>query len=220
MRQTVIIADNHPVFRNGVRQIVEETGDYKVLAEVGDGEACIFQIETLKPDIVILDLNMPKKSGFDVVDYLRRHSIPCRTIVISMHSSAEFVEHAKELGCNAFVAKEDAQDGLLEALSKSDNEFYMSGSSGSNQETFEISSSAKSTENAHIQKILTPSEKNILQNIARSRSSSEIAEIMNVSIRTVHSHRQNICRKLELNGINSLVRYAVENRDAINKLVI
>ena len=104
----IIIADNHPLFRNGVRQTIEDSGQFEIIGEVGDGDTCIEQVEKLRPDILILDLNLPEKSGFQIVQHLKTSGVLCRIIILSMHSSEDFVAHAKKLGCAGFVAKEDA----------------------------------------------------------------------------------------------------------------
>lgn len=218
MSRTVIIADNHPVFRNGVRRILEEEGHFEVLAEVGDGEACVFQVSALKPDAVVLDLNMPKATGFEAATRILEVHPACRVIILSMHSTAEFVHKARELGCSAFVAKEDAGDDLLTALLRPSGRFFMSQSAGTGEDEFADNNNGNDTGSSALKEIagLTSSERRVLQKIAEGLSSSEIAEAFNLSVRTIHSHRQNICRKLGLSGINSLIRFAVAHRQEIS----
>ena len=108
MSQSLIIADNHPLFRTGVRQIIDESRLFEVLAEVGDGESCIFQVKNLNPDCLVLDLNLPGKNGFDVARELQQLAPDCRIIILSMHSSSEFVEEARRVGCRGFVGNRKA----------------------------------------------------------------------------------------------------------------
>ncbi|WP_075996380.1 response regulator [Salaquimonas pukyongi] len=130
MSKTVIIADNHPVFRNGVRQILGEANSFDVLAEVGDGEACIYQAGVLKPDAIVMDLNMPGMGGFEAAEKVLEIHPACRIVILSMYSSAEFVARAREIGCHGFVAKEDAGDELIKAMSVNSGGFFMSSSTG------------------------------------------------------------------------------------------
>ena len=217
MKRTLLIADNHPLFRSGVRQLVDESDLLQVLAEVGDGESCLFQMENLQPDCLILDLNLPGKSGFDVATELRSKGSTCRIIVLSMHSSAEFVEHARQIGCNAFVAKEDAGSELVDILAGAGTAFTMSSSAGRGEDEFELDAVIVDEIDELLQR-LTLAEQRVLYNISISQTSPDIAEKLNISTRTVHTHRQNICRKLDLTGINSLVRFAVEYQAKIRDL--
>ncbi|MCB1384977.1 MAG: response regulator transcription factor [Nitratireductor sp.] len=213
MARTVLIADNHPVFRNGVRQILDENGGFQVLAEVGDGDACVFQALALKPDAVILDLNMPKRSGFEAAEAIVADHPACRIVILSMYSSAEFVQKARQTGCSAFVAKEDAGDDLIRALTARTGGFFMSQSAGTGEDETIAAERGEAAELPPEVDTLTRSERRVLSEIAQGRSSTEIAAGFNVSVRTIHSHRQNICRKLGISGINSLIRFAAEHRD-------
>lgn len=201
-----------------MRRIVEEEGDFEVLAEVGDGEACIFQVSALKPDAVVLDLNMPKATGFEAAERILKIHPACRVVILSMYSSAEFVHRARELGCSAFVAKEDAGDDLLTALLRPSGRFFMSQSAGTGEDPF-AANGADPQESVATKELesLTRSERRVLAKIAEGRSSTEIAEAFNLSVRTIHSHRQNICRKLGLSGINSLIRFAAAHKDEIGE---
>jgi len=214
MVKSLVIADNHPLFRTGIRQIVEDSGLFEVIAEVGDGESCVFQVQSLTPDCVLLDLGMPKKSGFEVAKILRQTNPDCRIVIVSMHSSSEFVEQARSLGCCGFVAKEDASHELISVLAHEGTNFLMSSSAGSGEEGFP---SGPNTLAEGLIAGLTRTEIRVLEGIAQSKTSGAIASEMNLSERTVHTHRQNISKKLGLQGANSLIQFAIENRQSIRK---
>ena len=212
--KTVIIADNHPLLRSGVRQLIDNSGLFKVLAEAGNGESCVIQVEDLKPDWLVLDLNIPGMSGFEVVRELKARKARCRIAILTMHSSQEFVAHARAIGCDAFIAKEDAGQELLAILNSESDAFRMSSSAGKGEGDLPEQMHEEPA-GLPVLAALSKSELRILREIADARTSEAIAAALHVSVRTVHTHRQNICRKLDLKGVNSLLRFALENRDAI-----
>ena len=212
--KTVIIADNHPLLRSGVRQLIDNSGLFKVLAEAGNGESCVIQVEDLKPDWLVLDLNIPGMSGFEVVRALKTRGAGCRIAILTMHSSQEFVAHARAIGCDAFIAKEDAGQELLAILNSESDAFRMSSSAGKGEGDLPEQMHEEPA-GLPVLAALSKSELRILREIADARTSEAIAAALHVSVRTVHTHRQNICRKLDLKGVNSLLRFALENREAI-----
>lgn len=212
--KTVIIADNHPLLRSGVRQLIDDSGLFRVVSEAGTGESCLLQVDDLKPDWLVLDLNIPGLSGFEVVHELKARNASCRIAILTMHSSREFVAHARAIGCDAFIAKEDAGQELLAILNSESGTFRMSSSAGKGEDDLPAQMQDEPARLPELA-ILSKSERRILREIADAKTSEAIAEALHVSVRTVHTHRQNICRKLSLKGVNSLLRFALENRDAI-----
>jgi DNA-binding NarL/FixJ family response regulator len=215
MMKTVLIADDHPIFRSGLRKVIEESRSYRIVGEASDGETCIAQIEILKPDVVVVDLNMPKRNGFEVATWVRENLPTCHTVIISMHSGKDFAQQAKTIGACAFVAKEDTDSELLRALEMTGSaEFFMSSSSGRTemQAGFGAASAGRARE---LLSGLTGAERKVLRLVAQSLTSREIAEDLGIGERTVHTHRQNICEKLELKGPNSLLQFAIRNRNLI-----
>lgn len=206
------MADNHPIFRAGIRALIEEQSDLKVVGEVADGETCIVQAGLLRPDILITDLSMPQRDGFDVARWAAADAPDISTIILSMYSGGEFVAEARKLGVRAFVSKEDAGAELLAAL-KLEVPFYMSSSAGRAESDTSIPATSQSPK--EILSGLSHSEINILRLVAQSKTSREISEIQGISERTVHTHRQNICTKLDLRGANSLMQFAIRNRKYI-----
>ena len=216
--KSVIIADNHPLIRSGVRQLIEAHDGYQLIDEAGDCESCLFKVRELKPDILLLDLNMPDTGGFDVMRKLNARGSACKVVILSMYASREFVETAQRLNCAGFVAKEDAGSELLLALDNLVRGFQMSSSVGRSEKPMTVPGEPQATPDFDVN-LLTRTELRVLVGIAASATSQAIAEDMGISPRTVETHRQNISRKLELSGSNSLVRFAAENRQQISVLL-
>ena len=203
----ILIADDHPIFRAGLRQIIEDEG-YRVVAEAGDGKTCISSAEITKPDVVILDLAMPELDGYEVLRWLGDHLPGTVVIIVSMHSSGAYAKKAKELGARAFVAKEDAASEIHNALITPVGVFYLSASVGGHRQ-FEPALDASQTPRVDIQ-LLTPAEKRIFELVGRSMNSRQISNHLNISHRTVQTHRANISSKLGVTGQNGLHDLAVE----------
>ena len=210
--KTVMIADDHPIFRAGLRQIVEAEG-YQVVAEAGDGETCISSAKMCEPDVVIIDLAMPGMDGYKTLNWLVENLPDTVCVVVSMHSSNVFAKKAKEMGARAFVAKEDAATEIRNALITPKGVFYLSasvgrGSAGApNLETRE--------EEKHGIHLLTPTEMTVLRLVGKSKTSKEIGEEMGISYRTVHTHRQRISEKLGLEGPNNLLIFALQRQNTL-----
>lgn len=215
-RKTVLLADNHPIFRAGIRSLIEAQSEYEVIADVADGAACVAQAELLGPDILVIDLSMPGLDGFEVARWARAHLPSAISIIVSMHSGREFVRAAKEAGAHGFVSKEDAGSDLMAAIG-SNSGFYMSSSAGREEAAgpeLQLDLGAPSNLLAG----LSRAELNVLKLVAQSNTSREISEVLGISERTVHSHRQNISTKLDLHGSNSLLQFAIRNRRMIETL--
>lgn len=218
-RTRILLADDHPIFRAGVRRVVEQAPGLEVLAEVGDGASCVAQAAILKPDLIIADVSMPHMSGFDVGEWLRGNLPGCRLIMISMHSASGFVEKAKQVGASGFVAKEDAADELLAAIKAEHGSFYTSASIGGNnslnQSFMAFEASQEDLEFSELINGLTRSELRVLQMLSQSLTSRDIAAKLGISPRTVQAHRLNISKKFDLRGPNKLLELAIRHRDRI-----
>lgn len=209
--KSVLLADDHPMFRTGMRRTIEDATDYLIVGEASDGETCISQAALLAPDIIVVDLSMPTKTGFEIAEWAREHLPDSRLVVVSMYSSKEFVQKAKDVGAAAFVAKEDAGTELIAALTESEQSFFMSSSAG-REETFAVFDPDARLEIRTLLSGLTRSEVNVLTLVAQAMTSQDISNALNISVRTVDTHRHNICVKLNLHGPNSLLQFALQNR--------
>ena len=206
----ILIADDHPIFRAGLRQIIEEEG-YRIVAEAGDGKTCISSAEITKPHVVILDLAMPELDGYEVLRWIRKNLPDTIVIIVSMHSSNAYAKKAKELGARAFVAKEDAASEIHDALITPPGIFYRSASVGGRRQ---LQPELDQTQPPAVDLgILTQAERRIFDLVGRSLTSQQIAERLNVSHRTVQTHRANISAKLGARGHNGLYILASQFRN-------
>ncbi len=206
----IIIADDHPIFRNGLRQIIEAENKIKILGEADNGLKAFELINELKPDIAVLDIDMPKKTGLEILRELK--NTDTKIIFLTMYAEEDIFDEAMNLGIKGFVLKDSAVNDIIECIfSVYDDRYYISPSVSN----FLINRRKKlkdmKNNNPRLQN-LTLAEKKILKFIAENKTSKEIAEVLFVSYRTIENHRANISFKLSLKGSHSLVKFAIENK--------
>ncbi len=212
-RTTVLIADDHPIFRRGLRDIIEDSADFRVVAEAGDGISARRQIELTAPDIAVIDLAMPRMDGFELVAWAGRHRPALRCVIMTMYTEDEFLDRALELGAAGYLIKEDANDELLRCLQVvRDGGRFVSPTVGRHRPRL-----SPTVDAAIVERLarLTPAQRRIMKYVGQYKTSKEIGRILNISYRTVQNHRANICRELDLEGPNSLIEFAVRYGDLI-----
>ena len=206
----LLIVDDHPVFRRGLRQVIEENPLFRVVGEASDGEAAMKMIADLKPNIAVVDIDMPRLSGLEMVRALQKIKSPVTTVFLTMYNEEDMFNAALDLGVKAYVVKDSAADDILAALEKVDQgETFISPA---------ISEMGKRRSN-RVQELLlskpqiedlTSAERRILKFIAEDRTSKEIADLLKISVKTVENHRLNMCHKLNLHGSHSLLKFAFD----------
>lgn len=212
---TVLIADDHPVVRKGIRYVIEERPGYNVVHEAGDGAAALEFIRKSLPDIAILDIEMPEMDGLAVAETVHKEELPVRLIIMTMHSDEMTFNKAMDLGINGFVLKENAVADIADAVqSVLDGKYYLSPTL-SDYIVRRKTTPAHSTKSTTGIDDLTPSERNILKLIAEQKTTKTIAEELFISPKTVDKHRSNICTKLDLHGAYALLKFAFENKNRI-----
>ncbi len=206
----IILADDHPLVRQGLRQVIEHEPDLFIAAECGDGESALAEIEKQSPDVLILDVDMPRASGFDVLRRLRERRVEIKVILLTVHDEIEFFNEALSLGARAYILKECAIEEVINAIrAVSAGQNYVS--QRLNQHFFHRSNRSESNGLAN----LTPTERQILKLIADYKTSKEIGDALFISPLTVKTHRRNINAKLQIEGSNALMRYALENKNLL-----
>jgi DNA-binding NarL/FixJ family response regulator len=206
----LFIADDHPVFRRGLRQVIEENPRFRVVGEAADGEAALRMIAELKPNIAVVDIDMPRLSGLEMVRALQKMNAPVTAVFLTMYNEEDMFNAAMDLGVKAYVVKDSAADDILAALEKVDQgETFISPSISEmgKRRTFRVQELLLSKPQIED---LTSAERRILKYIAEDRTSKEIAELQKISVKTVENHRLNICHKLNLHGSHSLLKFAFE----------
>ncbi len=213
---TVLIADDHPLLRKGLKDIIDDEAELCVIGEAGDGEQTLSLIRQLKPEIAIVDLNMPKISGLEVVRLIKEENINVKVIVLTMYDKENIFNKAIDLGINAYVIKDSALTEIVSAIKNvAAGKYFISPSiSGFLVERKKLSKTSGSQlseeEDLMIPK-LTGTELKILRMIANKMTTKDIADTLFISINTVSTHRSNICEKLNLKGPNALLRFVLDH---------
>jgi DNA-binding NarL/FixJ family response regulator len=200
----VVIADDHPIFRQGLRQVIEKDTLLKVLAEAADGEAALEFIRTAHPDVALLDIDMPLKDGFEVVRSLREQRSPVTSIFLTMYKDEVHLNEALDLGVKGYVLKDSATTEVVRCIKAvAAGQIYISP---------ELSTYLLDRGRRPNLSELTDAERRVLVLLAEYKTSKEIAAALCVSARTVENHRANICTKLNLHGTHALVKFAIQHK--------
>jgi DNA-binding NarL/FixJ family response regulator len=207
----VFIADDHDVVRKGLRCGVEDDPGMKVIGEAGDGESALAMIVKMRPDVAVLDINMPKLDGLGVARELRKQGLEINIVFLTLHADEDLFRAAIELGCRGYLLKDSATQEIVASLRAAvAGQMYISSAlasklvRGDRQAPVHLKGAISGN--------LTPTERSILRLIAEGKSSKEIGEELSIHYRTVENHRTNICRKLGIEGANALLRYALQNK--------
>ncbi len=212
---TIIIADDHPIVRKGLRETIEEDSNFVVLAEVGNGQEAIEAIENFSPIVTILDVDMPIMNGFEVARAIREKKLKTEIIFMTMHRDEDLFNEAIDLGAKGFVLKDSALSDIVECLKAVASKIHYTSHALT---SFLINRSRRAirlTEKQPSINDLTPTERKVLKLIAENLTSKEIGEQLFISLRTVEKHRENICQKLNLQGSHSLLKYAVQHKSQL-----
>jgi DNA-binding NarL/FixJ family response regulator len=209
----VLVADDHPVFRKGLRHIIEADARFKVEHEFDDGEKVLECLKKDVPDIVVLDVDMPKVSGIEVARVIQKHHIHADIVFITMYKEEYMFNKALDLGVRGYVLKESAVDEILNGIrAVAEGRYYISPAISH----YLVRRSGRSTELPAAQRglvDLTPTERRVMKLIAENKTSKEIAATMSISYKTVERHRENISKKLDLHGAHSLLKFALESKN-------
>jgi len=205
----IILADDHAVMRRGLRLLLEQQKDFQVLAEASDGREAVALAESLKPDVVVMDVTMPNLNGIEAARQIVARQPHIAVVVLSMHSDEGYVLRALKAGARGYLLKESAEADLLLAVrSVSDGKAFFSPSvSRLLVEDYIRQLQDKDIEDSY--DLLTMREREILQLVAEGKSNKEVANVLNLSVYTVETHRGNILEKLNLHSVPELILYAV-----------
>jgi DNA-binding NarL/FixJ family response regulator len=208
---TVLIADDHPLLRHGLREFIGPDAPFTIVAEASNGEEALREITRLQPDIAVLDIDMPRMSGLETMRAIRDLPFPVKVIILTMYDEEEMFNAAMDLGAMAYVLKDNAATDVVAALASvaRGEPFVSSPLHGAGQRRSDRV--RQLLLNRPQIESLTPAERRILKFIAEDLTSKEIAARLKVSVRTVENHRQHICNKLHLHGTHSLLKFAFDN---------
>lgn len=198
----IVIVDDHPMVAEGIQSILESYNDVEILATLGNGQAIIDRVEALSPDVILLDLNMPGLGGLTTTEIILEKRPDTRILILSMHDSPEYISSALSHGAAGYVLKDVPTDEIKRAIDAvmSGQRYLCTGAKGS----------LEPYENPDREQ-LTNREQTILLQLAQGKSNKDVAQALDISVRTVETHRKNIKRKLGIASTAGLTRYALEH---------
>ena len=207
MKTTIVLADDHPIVRQGLKTVLEAEPDFRVIGEAGDGSQAVQLVERLQPQVLVLDLLIPGLSGLEVARQVRQRAPETRVIVLSMHANEAYVLEALRHGAAAYVLKATSSTELVQAVRA-----VVAGRRYLSRPLTERALAAyaqRAEATPDLYETLTTREREVLHLAAEGRSNSEIAARLSISPRTVEIHRRHLMRKLGLHSQTDLVRYAL-----------
>src|SRR5579871_3099233 len=205
----IVLADDHSVMRSGLRALLQQYPDLQVVGEANDGREALDLVETLRPDVAVLDVTMPNLNGIDAARQIVAKQLGTAVIVLSMHSDEGYVLRAMKAGVHGYLLKESAEIDLLHAIHAvtQGKAFFSPAVSRMLVEDYVRQLQDKEIEDSY--DLLTDRQREILQLIAEGKSNKDVANMLNLSLYTVETHRSNILQKLNLHTVPDLILYAV-----------
>ena len=205
-RIRILLADDHAIVRQGFKMILAEQPDMEIVGEAGNGREALALAESLKPDIVVMDVAMPELNGIEATRRMGESVPHTRVVALSMHKDSVYVREILRAGARGYLLKDSVAGDLVSAVrSVAQGEGYISP---------QVSNAVLDDYRRHVTNpidTLTSREREVLQMLAEGKTNKEIAVILNLSVYTVDAHRGRIMEKLNLHSINELVRFAVRN---------
>lgn len=210
---TVVIAEDHPVFRQGLTEVLGTDGTFRIVGEAGDGEVALDLVRRLRPRIALLDVDMPKASGLVVAEAIGREELGAAVVMLTMYKDARMFQRALDVGARGYVLKDSAATEIVACLHMvASGRAYISAALSS--ELLDRRAAAPLSELAALAE-LTSAERRVLRFIAQDQTSTGIAAELGISPKTVENHRSHICRKLGLHGPQALLRFALGHKSLL-----
>jgi DNA-binding NarL/FixJ family response regulator len=208
----ILIVDDHAVVRRGVKSLLESQPGWEVVGEAATGHEAIEKAAELKPDVVVLDVSLPELNGIEATPLILKASPSSEVLVLTMHHSEELARQVFKAGAKGYVLKSDADHSLVAAIEtvRQHKPFVTTAVTDFALDSFLEADPGDGSDGPKV--ATTPRERQIIQLVAESRSSKEVAATLGISVKTVESHRTNIMRKLRLRSVSDLVRYAIRNK--------
>jgi DNA-binding NarL/FixJ family response regulator len=208
MKNKILIADDHWLFRDGLKALLEKQADMQVVGETADGIAAVKAILEKKPDIVLMDISMPELNGIEATRQIMENRPETKVIVLSMHSDQRYIAESLKAGAVGYILKDCPTEELLVAIrAVANKQIYLSRQITESvvRDYINLNKGGSS----QVFAILSPREREVLQLLAEGKSTKEIAEKLNVSVKTIETHRKQIMDKLNIRSIAELTKYAI-----------
>lgn len=209
----ILIADDHPIIRQGLRQIIEVEPGLKVVAEASDGRQALERIQLLAPHVALLDIDMPQPDGLEVARAIRERQLPVGIIFLTVHREESFMNKALDAGARGYILKDSAITDVVTGIKT-----VISGEPYTSPAMVSYLISRRSCVAGQRCGLgrLTRTERSILKMIAEYKTTNDIAATLFISPRTVETHRTNICQKMSLHGSHCLMKYAIAHSAEID----
>jgi nitrate/nitrite response regulator protein narL len=206
----IIIADDHMMIREGLKQLLELDGTMKVIAEANDGEECLNLLnKKIHPDILLLDINMPKKNGIEVLEHIKQNKIPVKVLILTVHNEVEYLLKAVDIGIDGYLLKDSSYDELKEAI-----DVIISGNTYIQPSLLPALNESMEDYALDKEKIewLTKRELDVLRLISKGCSNKKISDELTISERTVKNHISHIFRKIDVEDRTQAAVFAIRNK--------
>lgn len=206
----IIIADDHMMIREGLKQLLELDGTMKVIAEANDGEECLNLLnKKIHPDILLLDINMPKKNGIEVLEHIKQNKIPVKVLILTVHNEVEYLLKAVDIGIDGYLLKDSSYDELKEAI-----DVVISGNTYIQPSLLPALNESMEDYALDKEKIewLTKRELDVLRLISKGCSNKKISDELTISERTVKNHISHIFRKINVEDRTQAAVFAIRNK--------
>ena len=209
----ITLADDHVLLRQGLRRIIEESPDLKIVGEVGDGLELLQLLNCISLDMVVLDISMPNLGGLEAVGKIKARHPKVKVLMLTMHRDKEYLYQALSSGADGYILKDEADTELFSAIkSIREGRSYISPSLSTELDDYQPLFDGEKAVLSFTDERLTTREREVLKLIAEGKTSRDVAELLSISTRTVEQHRANIMIKLRLGNTADLVKYAIKKR--------
>jgi two-component system, NarL family, nitrate/nitrite response regulator NarL len=204
----ILIADDHPVVRKGLQTCLSRQDRFRIVGEAADGDDALQKALELTPDVVLMDISMPRRDGLAVTQELRKAAPQIKILILSMHSNKEYIFRIIQAGAHGYISKEASPDALAKAI-----EAVQSGETFFSPEIAQAALSQLVSNNGKREPFaqLTSREREVLVLIAQGQSNKEIASLLGIGVRTIETHRERIMRRLDIHSVAGLTKFAIAN---------
>ncbi|MBN9688734.1 MAG: response regulator transcription factor [Verrucomicrobia bacterium] len=214
----ILVVDDHPIFRKGMIQIIEDDPLLRIVGQAGSAEEALQQLPALPVDVAVVDIDLPGMDGLELSSRLLKRKPPVPVVLLTMHKSEKIFQAALDLGVSAYILKDEAESGIVSGIKcAARGDHYITPTLASllvnrGRRAAQLRQQTPAVES------LTPTERAVLRRIAENKTSREIGAELFISHRTVETHRANICAKLNLSGSHPLLQFALQNKSALADL--
>ena len=208
MKIKVMIADDHSLIREGIKQLLEFDGTIEVMAEASNGVDCLEQLKNIHPDVLLLDVNMPEKNGLEVLEEIKRKNYDIKVLILTVHNELEYLLKAVDIGVNGYILKDSESSELKKAI-----QAVLSGENYIQASLIPALNNRLANRDIDRDKIesLTSRELEVLIQVANGMFNKEIATSLNISERTVKNHISNIFKKIDVSDRTQAAVFAIKN---------